>query len=129
TRAAELLDRPKDHVHIAGVLAQQHAFELERVLFMAGVAHFAQAIHALVSVDPNDWVIVVACDHCDAHVGDLKVARPRESANSLLDVLALGRIFRDVRHYLLLCYAIGRQGIMRSGPNGCSQRYFITFWY
>jgi hypothetical protein len=101
--AAELLDRPKDHVDIAGILAQQHIFELERILFVAGVAHLADAVDALVSVDADDRVIVVAGDHRDAHVGDLQVARSREGGHSLLDLPALGRIFGDVRHYLLLC--------------------------
>jgi hypothetical protein len=56
---AEALDRLEDHVDVAGVLAYQHGFELQRVRRVPGVTHFPAAIDPLVGVDPEDWIIVV----------------------------------------------------------------------
>ena len=37
---------------------------------VAGVAHFADAVDALVGVDAQDRVVVVGVDHRQSHVGD-----------------------------------------------------------
>jgi hypothetical protein len=98
-----VLDRAEDHIDVAGVLAQQHALELERVLFVAGVAHLAQAIDALVGVDADDRVVVVAGDHRDANVGDLEVRWSGEGVDGVLELAQAGLVFRLLRHDALLC--------------------------
>ena len=87
---AELFNRLEDHVHIARVLAQQHALELQRILFVAGVAHLAQPIHALVGVDAQDGIVVVAGHHGDANVGDLQVAGAEERIDGVFDCILRG---------------------------------------
>ena len=72
---AELLDGAEDHVHVAGVLAQEHALELERILRVPRVAHLADAVDALVGVDAHDRIVIVAAHHGQAHVGDLEIGR------------------------------------------------------
>jgi hypothetical protein len=79
---AELLDRAEDHVDVAGVLAQQHALELQRVLAVAGIAHLADAVDALVGVDADDGVVVVRADRRRSQVGDLEVGRAREGVDA-----------------------------------------------
>ena len=83
---AEVLDRVEDHVHVAGVLAEQHALELQRVLAVAGVAHLADAVDALVGVDADDGVVVIAADHRHAHVGDLQIRWARVGVDSIFNV-------------------------------------------
>jgi len=51
---AKALDGPKDHVHVAGVLPQEEALELESILLVASVAHLADAVHSLVGVDADE---------------------------------------------------------------------------
>lgn len=68
----------EDHIDIAGVLTEQHALELQCVFTVSGIAHFAQAIDALVGVDADDRVVVVGGDDSDADVGDPESARGRE---------------------------------------------------
>src|SRR5262249_51725939 len=98
----KLLDRPKDHVHIARVLAQQHALELERVLLVAGVAHLAKAIDALIGIDADDRIIVVAGHYRDPHIGDLEVTRPREGVDGVLDYALAGLVIGHRGHDWLL---------------------------
>ena len=56
---AILLDIAENHIDVARVLAQQQALELERVLGMTGIAHLADAIHALVGVDADQDVVIL----------------------------------------------------------------------
>jgi hypothetical protein len=52
---------------------------------MAGIAHLAQAIDALVGVDAEDGVVIVAGDHGKAQVSDLESRRLRERADSVFN--------------------------------------------
>src|SRR6266511_2096688 len=100
---AKLLDRAKDHVYIARILAKQNALELQRILLVAGVAHLAEAIDALIGVDANDWVVVVAGDHRDAHVGNFEVRRAGIGVDRVFDATDAFLFFRHMRH---LCDSI-----------------------
>src|SRR5471032_2855207 len=53
-RAAELLDPAENLVHVAGVFIEDAAFQHERVVLAGAIAHFAQAIDALVGIDADD---------------------------------------------------------------------------
>ncbi len=59
---------------------------------VAGVAHLADAVDALVGVDADDRVVVVAAHHRHAHVGDLEFGRAGPAAHGVFDSAQL-RIF------------------------------------
>ena len=52
--AAELLDLAEELVDVAGVLAEQPALQHQRVVLAGAVAHLAEAVDALVGVDPDE---------------------------------------------------------------------------
>ena len=72
---AEFFEGAEDHINVAGILAEQHALELERIFAVTSVAHLAQAIDALIRVNAEDGVVIVAGNHGNAHVGDFEVGR------------------------------------------------------
>ncbi len=95
---AEVLDGPEDHVHVAGVLAQQHAFILERVLPVPGIAHLADAVDSLVRVNADDGIVVIAAYHRHAQVGDPKLRRAGVNANRVLHPTYMLLILFAQRH-------------------------------
>ena len=75
TPVAELLHGAEDHVHVARVLTEQLALELQGILLVSRIADLADAVDTLVGVDAQDGVVVVAADHRQTHVRDLQIRR------------------------------------------------------
>ena len=74
--AAELFDLAEDLVDVAGILAQDAALQDQRVVLAGAVAHFAEAVDALVGVDADDRRRHRrSAHHHHAHVGDLQIGR------------------------------------------------------
>ena len=97
TPVSKGLDGAEDHVYVAGVLAQEHAFELQRVLLVPRIAHLAQAINALVGIQADDGVIVVGGHDRDAHVRDFELGWPGIGIDGVLHLshLLFGLFFRN----------------------------------
>ena len=74
--AAELFDLAENPVDVAGVLAENPALQLQRVILARAIADFAQSIDALVGIDADDGGgHRNSPHHHDPHVGDLQIGR------------------------------------------------------
>ncbi len=71
--AAKLLEFAEQAIHVARVFAQQAAFEHQGVGLAGAIAHFAQAVNALVGIDADDGVgHRSAFNRRDPKIGDLQ---------------------------------------------------------
>jgi hypothetical protein len=78
----ELLDFPENLVDVAGILADQPAFQEERVGLARPIAHLAVTGYALVGIDPDDaGPERDAREIGHAEVGYLQIARARVAAD------------------------------------------------
>jgi hypothetical protein len=67
----ELFDLAKDFIHIAGILADQPAFEHQCVCFARTVTHFAIATQALIRINADDGKPPpMPADSCRAYIRD-----------------------------------------------------------
>ena len=77
-RTAELLYLAKNFVHIAGVFAENAAFEHQGIGLAGSIAHLVEAGDALVCVDAQDGAALGrAIDVHKAHVRDAQIGRGR----------------------------------------------------
>ena len=83
--AAVVRDHLEQVVDVAGVLPEQQVLEPQRRVGAGAVAHLAEAVDALVGVDPEDGVVAVAEDRRDPEVGDAQRARARGRADVVGD--------------------------------------------
>jgi hypothetical protein len=80
----ELLDFAEQTVHVAGIFAQQAAFEHQGVFGSGQVTDFTPTANPLVGIDANDTKVpVIPAHRGNPHIGNLEVARVRRA----LDVI------------------------------------------
>src|ERR1019366_6578678 len=93
----EVADTVQDRRDTERVLPHDVRFEDQRHPLVARVAHFAQAVHALVGIDADDGVVEVGRDADRPHVRDSQLARRRIA----VDAGGLGwlRVRRTVREF------------------------------
>ena len=73
--AAELFDFPEDFIHIAGVFAQNPAFQHQGVGLAGSIPDFAVAADALIGHDlQNGAALGRAVNIHEAHIGDFQIA-------------------------------------------------------
>ena len=73
--AGEIANAVQNGLDVQRVLAHDVRLEHERHAFVARITDLAEAVHALVGVDPDDRIIVVRGDADGPHVGDPQLAR------------------------------------------------------
>ena len=83
--AAVVRDHLEEVVDVAGVLPEQQVLQPQRRVGAGAVAHLAEAVDALVGVDPEDRIVAVAEDRGDPDVGDAQRARARGGAHVVGD--------------------------------------------
>jgi len=96
--AAIALDRLEEVIDVAGILADQEMLEAKRRVGMGAVTHLAEAVDALVRVDPEDRVVAMPDNGRDADIGDLELRGLRHPAHRILDAVGELKGFGGDRH-------------------------------